>query len=151
VNGAPSTVTGQVGNAFSFNGTSDYLSITHGNSNLDTGLPVFAAGSYTVAMWVKGAGQTAKYLFTEASTLSNNQLLLSQTGNAAVSNTKLDILVRNDTSTTLLNHVVSTNVVFNNAWHHIAWVDDHGSCRIYVDGNPDAGFTYIPSGTFSFN
>jgi len=61
------------GDAFSFDGTSQFLSIEHATSNGDTGLPIYSAGSYTAMMWVNGAPQTAKYLFTEASTTSNHR------------------------------------------------------------------------------
>src|SRR5215468_2046283 len=49
VNGAPTIAAGQFGNAYAFSSaTSDYLSISHGTSNSDTGLPIYAAGSYTI-------------------------------------------------------------------------------------------------------
>ncbi len=74
---------------------SQYLNVTHGFDNSVNGLPIYAAaGGYTVAMWVKGAGQTSKYLFTEASTASTTPLLLLQTGSAANTNTHLDIYIR---------------------------------------------------------
>ncbi len=150
--GSPSVAPGTNGNAIVFNGTSQYLSISHGTANTATGLPIYSTGGYTVCLWVKGAAQTAKYLFTEGSTASNNQLLLLQSGNAAGNNTKLDVLLRNDNNTTLLNHVVSTAVVFNNAWHHIAWTDDNGVCKMYVDGNLDSSFAYTNNNSsFSFN
>jgi hypothetical protein len=143
---------GQVSNAFSFNGTSTYLTNLHATDRTATGLPIYPAGSYTISMWVKGAAQTAKYLYTEASTTSANPLLLIQTGNAAGSNTKLDINIRNDAGGTLVSHVASVTVVFNNAWHHIAWVDDRGNCKLYVDGVLDtANFNYVPSGTFTMD
>src|SRR5204863_5645153 len=59
---------------------------------------------------------------------------------------------RNDQSTLLINHLVSTTVVFDNNWHHIAWVDNLGSVKLYVDGNLDAAnFNYTPSGTMTVN
>ena len=154
VNGAPTIAAGQFGNAYTFSSaTSDYLSISHGFSNLDTGLPIYAAGSYTICLWVSGLGSqgTARYVFTEASTASNNPLLVFQTGNAAATRTNLDIIIRNDSGTLFLNHVISTAPVFNGVWHHIAWVDNKGSCKLYIDGNLDTNFTYTATGTFSFN
>src|SRR5690349_2356137 len=52
--GAPTSVPGQVGNAFLLNGSSDWLTISHGTSNAATGLPIYTARRYTVTMWVKG-------------------------------------------------------------------------------------------------
>src|SRR6185436_954042 len=145
-------VPGQRGNAALFNGTSTYLSIAHSSDNSITGLPIYRAGTYTITMWVKGAAQTAKYLLAEGSTTSNNPLLILQTGQVAANNAKLDVIIRNDGNTTLINHLVSTTVVFDNNWHHIAWVDDRGSVKLYVDGNLDtANFNYVPSGVFTFN
>jgi hypothetical protein len=155
--GAPVVGAGKFGNAFTFNGSSTYLSILHTSDNSATGLPIYRAGSYTITMWVKGAAQTAKYLFTEGNNSGTNQnvLLILQTGQAAANNAKLDVIIRSDTgatAVTLVDHRVSTNVVFDNTWHHVAWVDDRGAVKLYVDGNPDpANFNYTPAGAFSFN
>src|SRR5687767_6118366 len=48
--------------AIQFNGTTQHLRIDHETSNATTGFPIFRAGAYSVAMWVKGAPQTAKAL-----------------------------------------------------------------------------------------
>jgi len=149
--GTPTADPGQVGNAFTFNGISTYLINNHAADNATTGLPIYRAGSYTITMWVKGPAQTAKYLFTEGNTADNDTLLILQTGQAAANNAKFDVIIRTDAGTALINHVVSSNVVFDNTWHHIAWVDDRGSARLYVDGNLDqANFNYTPGGTLTF-
>lgn len=148
----PAVVPGQRGNAFSFVNPTTYLTNLHSTDNTETGLPIYNAGRYTIAMWVKGAAQTARYLFAEGSTASNNPLLILQTGQAAANNNKLDVIIRTDGNATLVNHLVSTAVVFDDTWHHIAWVDDMGSVRLYVDGVLDtANFSYVRSGTFSMN
>ncbi|MDQ6632176.1 MAG: LamG domain-containing protein, partial [Verrucomicrobiota bacterium] len=154
LNNGPTLVPGQRGNAFSFNGAvpPQYLGTTHSTNNQVSGLPIYKTGPYTIMMWVKGAAQTAKYLFTEASTNSNNPLLLLQTGQTAANNSKFDVLLRNDANTALLNHRVSGAVVFDDTWHHIAWVDNNGVAGFYVDGVLDAtNFNYTNAGTFSFN
>ena len=152
---ASSFVPGKFGNAANFNGSSSYLINLHSPDNAATGLPIYRAGRYTIAMWVKGPAQTAKYLFTEGNnTGNNNPLLILQTGQAAANNGKFDVIIRNDaggTGGTPINHVVSSNIVFDNTWHHIAWVDNNGQARLYVDGNPDAAnFNYTPAGTYTF-
>src|SRR5437867_4158199 len=146
----PVTVSaGQVSNAFTFNGSSTYLTNLHATDNSASGLPIYRAGTYTITMWVKGPAQTAKYLYSEASTTSNNPLLILQTGQAAANSNKFDVIIRNDaagTGGTLVNHVVTAAIVFDNLWHHIAWVDDRGSVKVFVDGNLDsANFSYNPS------
>lgn len=146
-------VPGRFGNAASFNGSSTYLRKDHSPDDYPaTGMPIYRASRYTITMWVKGPAQTARYLFTEGSTTSNNPLLILQTGQAAANNAKFDVIIRTDGGAALVNHVVSSNVVFDNNWHHIAWVDNAGQARLYIDGELDpANFSYTPSGTFTFN
>src|SRR6187551_679255 len=43
--GTPVIDTGKFGNAFTFNGSSTYLSIAHSSDNSVTGLPIYPAGS----------------------------------------------------------------------------------------------------------
>jgi hypothetical protein len=134
---------GQFSNAMQFNGTSTYLTNIHTFTPVNTGLPAYRSGvGYTVAMWVKGAPQTARYLFAEASSGNATPIFIIQTGNAAANSNKLDVILR--PSGTLINHVVSTNTVFDGTnWHHIAWVDDLGKVKLYVDGILDqADFSY---------
>jgi hypothetical protein len=128
--GAPAVTPGQAGNAFTFDGSTTYLLNAHDSDNGPTGLPIYRGGQYTITMWVKGAAQTAKYLYCEASTNSTAPLVILQTGNAAANNAKLDVILRPDSGAALLNHVVSSQVVFDDTWHHIAWTDDHGSVRL---------------------
>src|SRR6266498_898084 len=59
------------GNAFQFNGSSTsptYLTNYHSTDRTASGLPVYTAGRYTIAMWVKGAANlnVNRYLYTEA-------------------------------------------------------------------------------------
>ncbi|MBI5384839.1 MAG: immunoglobulin domain-containing protein [Verrucomicrobia bacterium] len=150
---------GRFANAVTLNGSSTYLTNLHTPEDFPIkGLPIYRAGTYTIAMWVKGAAQTAKYLFSEGntntagSTAGQTPIFILQTGQAAGNNSKFDVIMRNDGNTTLLNHMVSASVVFDNTWHHIAWVDDRGRARLYVDGNLDtANFNYTPAGTFTLN
>jgi hypothetical protein len=153
VAGAPVVGPGQFSNAFSFSGTTPYLTNLHDFDNSGTGLPIFRSRTYTVSMWVKGAAQTARFLFSHGNTGTTTPIFLIQTGNAAANNSKLDIILRTDGNVAVISHVVSTNVVFDNTWHHIAWVDDRGTAKLYVDGNLDAAnFNYDKTFIdFSFN
>ncbi len=150
--GSPSVVAGKFGNAFTL-ANNIYLTNLHAADAFPTaGLPIYQAGSYTICMWVKGTNQTAKYLYTEGNLASAATLFVLQTGNAAANNAKLDVVIRTDANTTLMNHVVSTAVVFDNTWHHIAWVDENGRARLYVDGQLDvANFNYTRSGAFTLS
>jgi hypothetical protein len=153
--GSPVVSPGQFNNAYTFDGSTTYLSSTHDFDSAATGLPIYRAGSshsYTITMWVKGAAQTGKYLFSEGCTTNIAPLLILQTGQVAANNTKFDVIIRPTVGAALVDHRVSTTVVFDNTWHHIAWVDDRGNARLYVDGNLDpANFAYTPTGPFVFN
>jgi len=151
-------VPGQFGNAVQLNGTSTFMTNLHPSDPSITGLPIYKAGSYTITMWVKGGPVAGRYLYSEANTNSGgttagqNPIVILQTGQTAATSNKFDVIIRNDAGTALVNHRVSTNVVFDNNWHHIAWVDDRGSVRLYIDGNLDpANFSYTPAGNFSLN
>lgn len=81
----PTLVPGQRNNAFSFNGSNQYLGLTHGFTDFNLrGLPIYSSPlGYTIAMWVNAVGPgSARYLFIGAITASNNPLLILQTGNS---------------------------------------------------------------------
>lgn len=143
--GATTTAGGQVSNAFVFNGSSQYLSVTHSISNSDSGLPIWGAGNYTIALWVNGAqNQADKYIFTHGNTTNANPFfsIQTKTGASTTFSNKLDIFLRTTGGTILLNHVKSVSPVLDGTWHHIAWVDERGSAKLYVDGNLDSSYVY---------
>jgi hypothetical protein len=147
--GNPTITSGAISNAFSFDGSSQYLSITHGTVNTN-GLPVYQPGaSCTIAFWVRGAAQTAHYIYTQSATNNNTPLFLLQTGQAAGVNNRLDMLIRTTSNVTLVNHVTSLQPFFDGNWHHAAYVDNAGAVQVYVDGNADTNFTYAPSGSLA--
>jgi hypothetical protein len=131
---------GQFGNAISFNGTDELLARINTNG---FGLPIYQYSRYSVALWVKGnAGQMDRRVFSEGSTLNNNQLLNIGTDSAGVSGV-VDMFIRNDDGGAPLSHRKSSGVAFDGNWHHIAWVDDNGAGRLYIDGVQDSvNFTY---------
>ena len=151
INGAPSIVPGVVSNAFSFDGSSQYLSVAHSPSGTN-GLPAYQPGrACTVAAWVRGVPQTARYVFAEGNTTNNSPLFLLQTGQSATFNDRLDLLLRSTGGSTLVNHAVSSRPVFDGTWHHFACVDDAGAVQMYIDGQADTNFTYTPAGAFTLN
>jgi Concanavalin A-like lectin/glucanases superfamily/Immunoglobulin domain len=145
------------GSVLQLSGSGQYLRYDHTADASLNGFPISRGGGYTIAMWVKGAAQTAKYVFASGNSVNTSgqaPLFILQTGNAAADNAKLDLIIRNDAGSTLLNHKVTSTVVFDNTWHHIAYVDNNGTVQIYVDGNLDVNssqFNYSRSGTFSFD
>jgi len=166
INNTPSVVPGKVGNAFAFDGTSTspYLSASHGFTDNDlNGLPIYTSpNGYTIAMWIKGPpvgpGGNANdgYIFTEGSTASTAPIFMLQTRNGSVETdtNKLDVFIRTSGNATLMNHRKSSSVVFDDQWHHIAWVDSQGTAKLYVDGNLDGtdfNYVYSPPSAFSFS
>ncbi len=151
VNGGTSFVSGVISNGFSFDGSARYLGIAHDPAGTN-GLPAYQPGrALTIAAWIRGTPQTAKYFFAEGSTTNTSPLFLLQSGQTAAVNNKLDVLIRNTAAGTLVNHAVSTRTVLDGTWHHIAYVDNVGAVQIYVDGQADTNFTYVPAGTFALN
>jgi hypothetical protein len=130
---------GKFGQAMSFDGVEEYLAIQHNGAN---GLPVANRPSFSISLWVNGDGvaQQDKRVFSEGSTQQNNTLFNIGTDNnadAGLRTGSVDILIRNDIGTSLVNHTKSEGTAFDGTWHHIAWVQDNGYARIYIDGALD--------------
>jgi len=133
---------GHLGNALAFDGVSQYAARTHTNS---VDLPIYAYPAYAVAFWVKGdfTGQNDRRVFAEGATNSNNPLFSIGTHNAGTNGT-VDVFIRNNNGVTPVDHRHSTQVAFDDNWHHIVWVDNNGYPRLYVDGVLDAtDFNYV--------
>ena len=158
INGSPSFVPGVTGNALSINATTDYLLNAHGTSSITNGLPVFNTNSgYTVAFWVKMPAPPAnagdKTIFGERG--GANPIFFLGVRNISSDNgsrARLDVYLRNNSNVIMINHKKSTTTVFDNNWHHVAWVDNKGAVKLYIDGNLDGtDFSYTPSGAWSMD
>jgi len=127
------------------------LGLNHSTNPLDTGLPIYSTSGYTVAFWVKSTASAAnnnRTIFAEGITGNTGPLfnLASQTGG------RLRVFLRNDANSPLLNNVLSTKVVFDGSWHHVAWVDNNGTAKLYVDGVQDGtSFNYTAGGGPTLN
>jgi hypothetical protein len=135
-------VPGRRGNAMSFDGSEQsnhYLAYTN-NAN---GLPIYNSGAYTVMLWVKGIGaaQGDRRVFSEGYSLGNrNPLFNIGTDSAAAASRTgvVDIYIRTDAGTAVVNHRKSAVEAFDGEWRHIAWVEENGVARLYIDGQLDA-------------
>ncbi len=139
------------GNTLQFDGSNDFVGIPTSST-----LPVYlkSGGTYTVEFWVIGlSGQDEARVFSESNRTNNDAPLFNiSTGRISVGATdKIDIFIRNDAGTNLINHQVSTDVVFDGTWHHVAWVDNNGTTNLYIDGVDNTISDYIPTGTFSLD
>jgi hypothetical protein len=142
-----SLVTGVHGQALSFNGVNQALSIVTAENNFDAGLPIYSAKKYTIAFWVNGApGQVSRVMagagVSGTTSAPSSALLLINTppdGSAKVS-----VAVRDTQGVVHLNNMMSTATVLDGQWHHVAWVDNNGQGTLYIDGNLDATTNYVP-------
>lgn len=140
-------VQGVHGNAVALNGIDEILSRTFDGSRA-TGLPIYGARRYAIAMWVNGLGssQTDRRVFAEGSANSNTPLFGFATDSATNPPANvMDVFIRTDSSATPVSHRKSTGTPFDGSWHHVAWVEEDGMVRLYIDGQLDATvFSYVP-------
>lgn len=137
----PTFVPGLDGSAISMDGSNDYVKIAQTTKLPAHNLPVF-----TIAFFAKAPTPTSAVLerkvFCEASTATNTPLYNFGTANAA-GNAGLDAYVRSDGGSALLNHPRTARPVFDDKWHHVAWIDANGTVTVYVDGVRDTtNFNY---------
>ncbi len=118
---------GAAGGAVSFDGVDDYVFLTQ-----SVGLPVTVAPEFTIAMWVNGAVQRDRRVFSEGSSTNNTPLFNLGTHNNG-SNGALNSFLRPGPG-----HRQTAAIAFDESWHHIAWVDRNGRVDVYVDGVRDA-------------
>src|SRR5262245_1224544 len=150
-------VPGVRSNAASFDGFSKYL-LKQYTAGDDNGLSVYNKRYYTIAMWVRdgkflsGTNQLTRAVFAEANVNIANPFIRFTTDTAPSSRTNLfAAAIRDDNNTGGINwffgnpaqsfadngKATGTNMPFDGNWHHIAWVDENGTARLYVDGQLD--------------
>ncbi|MEO7955855.1 MAG: DUF2341 domain-containing protein [Fibrobacteria bacterium] len=140
---AAATVPGIIGNTQTFNpADSTYIHLG------DVGASRSPDSAYTLSMWVKGPGnQHDMRIFSEsADSISPISTLGTGTGSET---SRMDFYLRNDTATQLVDHGRTQAVVFDDAWHHVALVQDRGSYALFVDGREDKKGTFIYDTLFS--
>jgi hypothetical protein len=126
--------TGAPGSAVRFDGLDDHMLA---GGSLAQGIPVFNLDAYSIAMWVKGGPQPDRRIYSESSSTNVNPLFTLGTQQAGVTG-QVDIFVRTDAGTTIVNHALSAGIAFDDTWHHVAWVDEGGLAVLYIDGVRDA-------------
>jgi hypothetical protein len=141
-NGASGNTVRNTGNCFTFNGSSQYLDLSHSTNFAATGLPVYTTHGYTMAFWVNGPVQAANHIIFSDNNFNNGGLLFEFNTSTGA---KIRVNVRDDNNVTRLSNVTSTGNAFDNTWHHIAWTDTNGAAKLYIDGNLDSSFSYTAS------
>ena len=151
-NGTP-WAAGYHGNALQFDGVDDYVALTSQSSIYD-GL----GSPYSVAYWVKAPAQQNAFAYAEG-TIGSPAIFVFGSGQYLPDADKFRVYCRNDQSDEPFTGV-SNAVVYDDTWHHVAFVDVAGQITLYIDGVVDTGnITYDPArmpgmpghGTFSMN
>ncbi len=122
---------GTPGGALLFDGVDDIVRFSH-----NSGLPIYYNPSYTATFWVKGDGtnQNDLRIFSEGSTTNNTPLLNIGTQQGAAGGDKVVAFIRMNGTNVGQAGSTSQQVVLDDEWHHVAWVDDNGQCKWYIDG-----------------
>ncbi|HUD10976.1 MAG TPA: LamG domain-containing protein, partial [Candidatus Saccharimonadia bacterium] len=122
--GSPSWVTGEIGDALSFNGTSQYVTVPTSSTDSQT-------GSMTIEAWVNLSNYT-----------NTNEILSKTIGSGSTNNT---FELRTQASTgdlqflgydTALRTVTSTSAVPTGGWHQVAVTKTGSTATLYIDGAP---------------
>lgn len=129
------------GNALSFDGTDDYVAISQNNV-----LPIYNNNAYTIEFWIKGPAHDNGSIYSEThdGTTNENRLTIFKIGSGLASESasdKFDFYFRTGNGSSP-GHFYSNGVVFDDYWHHIAFVDNNGSATLYIDGIVDRTFSY---------
>src|SRR5256885_1959625 len=77
--GAPTVVAGQVNKAIKLTPPPVSLPVNPAPTSADPGLPIFAARTYTICMWVKAPNTAGKALLTEGNTGNTGPIVILQT------------------------------------------------------------------------
>lgn len=150
---APGWVPGQFGNALQFDGVDDYVALP-----ASADLPVYRrrTAPFSVTFWVNAAAQSDRRVYSEQAANPSGLgplFTLGSGSSAAGATNRLRVYLRTDAAIVAVD-VLSTATVFDATWHHVAYVDDVGRMRIYVDGVLDtvvdySRWSYGPAGTLA--
>jgi hypothetical protein len=116
-----------------------------------SGAQVYSTSGYSIEFWVKANGSiSGAYVFYGEGNSGSSNTILQFVSNAGANSSKLQIFMRNDAGTTLINNATSSAVMFPSAGntpsaHHIVFTDNNGSWKLYVDGSQDSTGSYTPS------
>jgi len=121
-NGKPVPTQGRLGQALSFDGVDDYVSL--GNpSSLSPG-----SGGFSISSWFK-TSVTGRYIYWDSTATGGNipsvQLL--------VNNNKIHGIYR-DASSNEATVSDAGNTVTDNVWHHAVWIKNGTTGTMYLDG-----------------
>ena len=134
-------VTGQLGNALQFDGVDDYVQVASTG-----GLPLYDGRGTPLAVtfWVKAPAQSDRRVLSEQATSPANSgplFTLGSGSGSTLANGQLRVYIRADDLQVVANQTTN-GIVFDDLWHHVAYVDVAGRVRIWIDGVLDTTFDY---------
>lgn len=138
-------VKGKSGNALAFDGVDDYVEI-NGSSPVFDGL----GSPFSIAYWLKAKTQSDKRVYSEGNQNSSTGAgALFTIGSSNVpSSDKARFWCRNDKHSTAGYFTLdSKTTVYDDTWHHVAFVHVSGQVTVYVDGKVDNSGTYSAGAT----
>lgn len=110
---------------------------------LGPGLPMYAHHGKTIAFWLKAEPQAGAHIYSEVALEEDSLFALGTDPNTPSG--RLAVRLRGTNGVEVLSYRLSATVVLDGTWHHIAWVDEGGDARLFVDGELDAtNFAYKP-------
>jgi hypothetical protein len=140
---APSFIAGHDGTAqgaLSLNGVAgaaERVALPEG-----TGLPIRTNARHSVAAWVRGSPGRDQVLYSESN--AGDSAIVFQIGfDPSGATGRAHVRLRNGGAAALIDALLSTTQVLDGTWHHVAWVDDNGSGRLYVDGALEGQVDYV--------
>lgn len=134
-------MTRDFGTCLSFDGSTSKVVLTQ-----TSGLPLYNSSAFTITGWFKGVSLpndgTTHNFYGEGSSSSNNpQYTLGLQKTAGV--TKVNFFVRDDSNVTIANAIKSTTAISEGLWYHFTFIDNNGTCSLYINGTLDAtNFNY---------
>lgn len=131
-------VAGHIGNGLMLDGVDDYVDLARNGT-----LPLYRGNGapFSFTCWLKAPAQDDRRIYSEASSTTNSQQLFTL-GSARVAEnpvfgSRVRLYIRNDAGLEVAR-CTSASTVFDDTWHHLAYVDVAGLAVLYVDGVADA-------------
>ncbi len=147
-------VPAQYGNGLMFDGVDDYVEITASPQ-----FPIYrgVGAPFSVAFWIKAPEQNDRRAYSEGRSSGGNPLFTIGSPQFG-SQDRLRVFMRND-AVQVVCDVHSIGTVYDDTWHHVAFVNASGQMSIYIDGVLDSNPSYNPGmepgtpgyGTFTFD
>jgi len=132
ITGATLNQPGQVGRAYSFDGVNDLITLPQGGS-----IPFYDNAVFSISALVyKDALTGEENIFGEGSTSDNDPQYSVSMWNLG-GNNKVRVFIRDDVANVLVGGNSSNTIVSLTAFNNIVWIDNNGTCKLYINGVED--------------